>query len=213
MASSQITLSEALPSDFETFPTISHLAFSPTQINQLMFPAGLDASDISRNASKYKDRATNGCSKFVKAVSADGEIVGFSEWLYCTEEKGMTKKPNDIPDWGPNANSELCDLFFGGLHKARIAAMEGKRCLVLQILAIHPSHQGKGIGTRLLQEGLRQADELGLPVWVEASEKGRPLYRKFGFNDFKTIEIDLAEWGGEGIDKHVCMLREVHIES
>jgi GNAT superfamily N-acetyltransferase len=85
--------------------------------------------------------------------------------------------------------------------------------IVLQLLAVHPSHQGKGVGTLLLQEGLRQADELGVPVWLEASEKGRPLYRKFGFNDFKTIEIDLAEWGGEGIDRHVCMLRDVHIES
>jgi hypothetical protein len=129
-SSSQITLSQAIPSDFETFPILTHLAFSPTQINQLMFPAGLDASDISRTASKYQDRATNGCSKFVKAVSAEGEIVGFSEWLYFTEEKGMTKKPTDIPEtWGPNANSELCDLFFGSLYKARIEAMEGKRCL------------------------------------------------------------------------------------
>ncbi|KAM3075790.1 hypothetical protein ACMFMG_007917 [Clarireedia jacksonii] len=213
-ASSQITLSQALPSEFETFPPLKHLAFSLTKINQLMFPSGLDSSDISRLASQLQERATNDGSKFIKAVSSDGEIVGFAEWIYFTEEGGMPKKPRNFPEnWGPNAKSELCNLFFGSLNDARMEAMGGKRCLVLQILVVHPFHQGKGIGTLLLQEGLRQADELGVPVWLEASEKGRPLYRKLGFNDVKTIKIDLAEWGGVGIDEHVCMLREAHVES
>jgi hypothetical protein len=133
-SSSQITLSQPLPSDFEIFPTVTRLAFAPSKINQLMFPPGLDTSEISRIASKYQDRATNGCSKFVKAVSPDGEIIGISEWLYYTEEGGMSKKPSDVPQtWGPNARSELCDLFFGSLYNARIAAMEGKRCLGMSI--------------------------------------------------------------------------------
>lgn len=84
---------------------------------------------------------------------------------------------------------------------------------VLQILVTVPEFQGRGVGTLLLQEGLRMADQAGLPAWLEASAKGRRLYRKLGFNDVEDIVIDLSEYGGEGIETTVCMLRPVRAES
>jgi hypothetical protein len=52
------------------------------------------------------------------------------------------------------------------------------------------------------------ADQAGLPAWLEASAKGRRLYRKLGFNDVEDIVIDLSEYGGEGVETTVCMLRK-----
>jgi hypothetical protein len=48
---------------------------------------------------------------------------------------------------------------------------------------------------------------------LEASAKGRRLYRKLGFNDVEDIVIDLSEYGGEGVETTVCMLRPVRVES
>ncbi|KAJ9114729.1 hypothetical protein QFC22_005605 [Naganishia vaughanmartiniae] len=48
-------------------------------------------------------------------------------------------------------------------------------------LAVHPAYQGRKIGSTLLDYGLAIADKENLPVLLEATEAGRPLYesRKF----------------------------------
>ena len=81
------------------------------------------------------------------------------------------------------------------------------RLLVLAILVTSPDFQGRGVGRRLCQEGLRIADGEKLPAWLEASALGRKLYKKLGFEDVQELSIDLSKYGGEGIDHHLCMLR------
>ncbi|CAG8971394.1 hypothetical protein HYALB_00006945 [Hymenoscyphus albidus] len=60
----------------------------------------------------------------------------------------------------------------------------------VQWLIFTGRHSGsRGIGTSLMQWGIDQADKLGLEVFIEASEAGKPLYYKFGMINLMKIEI------------------------
>ncbi|KAK6607985.1 GNAT family acetyltransferase [Botrytis cinerea] len=80
----------------------------------------------------------------------------------------------------------------------------------LNILVIHPSYQRRGIGTLLLEQGLKLADEKSLQVVLGASPWGIGLYRKYGFVDVHCMDIELDRYeGGEGMGstRHVIMRR------
>lgn len=82
----------------------------------------------------------------------------------------------------------------------------------LNILVIHPSHQRRGIGTLLLEQGLSFADQKGLQTVLGASPWGIGLYRKYGFVPVHSQDIRLWEYeGGEGMGetRHVIMRRGV----
>ncbi len=52
----------------------------------------------------------------------------------------------------------------------------------LSILGVDPDHQGKGLGGTLLQPALAQADEEGLPCYLETlEEKNLAFYLRHGF--------------------------------
>jgi GNAT superfamily N-acetyltransferase len=78
---------------------------------------------------------------------------------------------------------------------------------VLAVLVTAPEFQGRGVGSLLCKDGLHVADRERLPAWLEASAKGRRLYQKLGFEDVEDIVIDLSDYGGEGVNTTVCMVR------
>lgn len=67
----------------------------------------------------------------------------------------------------------------------------------LSFLFIDPKAQGKGVGGALLSWGLEKADAANppLPVVLESSPVGRPIYEKKGFQIVDTIVLkDVAEF-------------------
>lgn len=67
----------------------------------------------------------------------------------------------------------------------------------LSFLFIDPTAQGKGVGSALLAWGLDQADSAKppLPVVLESSPVGRPVYERRGFEVVDTIVLkDVAEF-------------------
>jgi ribosomal protein S18 acetylase RimI-like enzyme len=54
--------------------------------------------------------------------------------------------------------------------------------LHLQLLAVRPERQGRGIGSALMAPVLERADRDGVPAYLEAtSERNRALYERYGF--------------------------------
>ncbi|MEP1473147.1 MAG: GNAT family N-acetyltransferase [Halieaceae bacterium] len=52
----------------------------------------------------------------------------------------------------------------------------------LQFIGCRPRDQGRGVGSALLKEGTRLADEAGLPAYLESSNiLNVPLYQRHGF--------------------------------
>ena len=79
--------------------------------------------------------------------------------------------------------------------------------IVLKWLATLPDYRGLGAASQILQWGFTQADELGLPAYLEASKEGALLYEKRGFEKVGNFVIDLKLLGGEGLSESPLMVR------
>ncbi|OAP60363.1 hypothetical protein AYL99_05365 [Fonsecaea erecta] len=70
----------------------------------------------------------------------------------------------------------------------------------LEVLTVHPSHQGKGYGRELVEDGLLRAkkDPSGdLPVCVVAAHRKEEFYRKVGFNEIVGYTTKTADKDGK----------------
>jgi GNAT superfamily N-acetyltransferase len=66
-------------------------------------------------------------------------------------------------------------------------------CWHLAFIAVDPAHQGKGLGSRLLEASLRQCDSDGRPAYLESTNPANlSLYRRFGFEQIGLIQADQA---------------------
>jgi len=73
----------------------------------------------------------------------------------------------------------------------------------LSLLGTHPDHRGKGKGMGLLAANLAQIDELGMPAYLESSNRANDhRYERLGFTQIGEFE---APAGGPTIG---CMWRE-----
>lgn len=79
----------------------------------------------------------------------------------------------------------------------------------LILLATRPEFQGRGAGTALVKHGIAIAEEKKLPVWLEASPAGYPLYKKLGFKDVEHHDIDLRPYGVDSTGHNVGMRRDL----
>ena len=63
----------------------------------------------------------------------------------------------------------------------------------LYLIAVSPQCQRQGIGKMLLEWGMHEADEQGVPIVMGASPVGEGLYRKCGFDDLGVQAIYASE--------------------
>ncbi|KAF2645481.1 hypothetical protein P280DRAFT_389357 [Massarina eburnea CBS 473.64] len=79
----------------------------------------------------------------------------------------------------------------------------------LSQLYVDPDYQRQGIGQRLLEWGLKQADEDGYPVYLEGTTSAKPFYEKAGFAT-KAEPVFPGVVGADGAEyKQYFMLRPV----
>ncbi|KAK6354325.1 hypothetical protein TWF730_008732 [Orbilia blumenaviensis] len=124
-------------------------------------------------------------------IETDGDIVAYARYIIPTRAvwDNMYSYPKAI---GEMDQSKI-DNFLGGLEKQHAEIMgwgEGERetkHLWFENLATHPDHRRLGIGRALVQYVCAIADDMGLEVYLDASDFGMGLYEKFGF---KTVEGD-----------------------
>lgn len=117
-----------------------------------------------------------------------------------------SNKPGFVP---PELRLDALGSLLGPLRAAQSEIMgTEKPYLMLDMLATHPVHQGRGAGKALLDWGLEKADDERLVTYLNATDVGRRMYEKKGFEVVKTIEWDRVPWGGEGKDCHWCMVRQ-----
>jgi GNAT superfamily N-acetyltransferase len=112
----------------------------------------------------------------------------------------------------PGANAELIELFNERVKELLDYHCKGGDCYELVEIATHPSHLRKGLAKQLVTWLFRFCDEDHLDYKLMASPMGKGLYKSCGFvedgkGDKGAVEIDMAEWGGEGIHRHVHMAR------
>lgn len=125
-------------------------------------------------------------------------IVGTAQWYIYPRQRSA--------DEARSLHELLaCDWLPDGPDKAKVLAfiqpfIDGRfRHLgvephgVLMYMAVSPAWRRKGAATKCVQYGLDRCEELGVPAYLEASDEGRPMYEKMGF---ETLERITVEWKG-----------------
>ena len=75
------------------------------------------------------------------------------------------------------------------MGRAVAAARGGARYWYLQLLGVEPERQGSGVGSGLVREHLRVADEQGVSAYLETTVENLPFYARLGFEVVGEIVI------------------------
>jgi len=145
-------------------------------------------------------------------------IVGISDWKFYPKQRSEEELDEEMNEMGddpfpPSADKAKMEEFFGGIAKARREHMGGKPYVLLHILVTLPKYHRRGVGAMHMQWGFEQAEKMGLPVWLEASKMGRPLYERNGFETVGWLDVDLKSWGADPSGQNALMLRPVGAKS
>jgi GNAT superfamily N-acetyltransferase len=63
-------------------------------------------------------------------------------------------------------------------------------CWTLQLLAVKPGYQGRGIGSSMMAPVLARADRDRLPAYLEAtSDRNKSLYERYGFETIGHVPL------------------------
>jgi len=81
--------------------------------------------------------------------------------------------------------------------------------VLLHFMGTDPEYNGRGVASMHLKWGLEQADRLGVLTYLEATDEGRGLYEKYGFEKMMRLPFDGREWGCDEELRHVIMIRPV----
>ena len=67
-------------------------------------------------------------------------------------------------------------------------------------MCVYPEFQRRGVGRALMDWGLAKIDSLGLESFIEATDSGKGLYAKCGYQFVKNVSVNVdrpdpsAEW-------------------
>ncbi|KAK8145565.1 hypothetical protein G3M48_004246 [Beauveria asiatica] len=166
---------------------IEKMAYSRDPISRIIFPgpAGNDSDAAREKIMLQSLRADPESCLWIQVVDEDriaqglhGMVCFGMGYLWKSTPPPPTKKV-----WGPGSNPEACEQFFGGMTREWSERMGNK-------------------------PHLYEADKHGLKSYLEATDEGRPLYEKFGYETVQVLVTDFSEWGGPDKVENCLMLRK-----
>lgn len=208
--------------DFQFYPELIWRAFKDDLMG-VLYPNGYSQADREHTTrtSLAKARKHGKDAVWMKIIDTDlpadddlRQITSVAHWHFYPHERSAaeldaeqaeSEKEDSSPP--PGLNRAFADQFFGDIGRLRRDIMGGQPYILLHMLAVRPSHHRRGIGGMHLSWGDEKADELGLPLYLEASPMGRPLYERHGYEKVMDLPCDARGHGHPKDLPHVCMLR------
>ncbi|KAF2684877.1 hypothetical protein K458DRAFT_338040 [Lentithecium fluviatile CBS 122367] len=205
-----LELHPCVESDFPDMTRIQTLAFN-SGIASFLFPQRITPEWTSKNVAKnLKCFRTEPDVHFLKVIDTEqnGKVIAWSKWRINEKQRSDEEIQTMLPVPGKEEEERpAAQEFMRYLHRVRKQYMGTRPYSFLQVLVVDPEEQRRGAGAMLIQWGLERADKAQLPCFLEASEAGRPLYARWGFEAVAEEVFDLAKYGGEGRDVNTVMIR------
>lgn len=129
------------------------------------------------------------------AATGKDTIVGFAEWFIYDRHR-ESEEYNKLP---PVLDSILIEdaeskeklrKWLKPVIDVRVKWMGGRPYGCLNYMAVDPAWRRKGASTLCVQWGLNECRRLGIPALLEASDEGRPVYERLGFDTVDTCDAD-----------------------
>ncbi|KNG84920.1 acetyltransferase, GNAT family [Aspergillus nomiae NRRL 13137] len=171
----------ATAADTPTLATLFFTTFSDA-FNTKLFPR---TPDLLKVVDTEADAAKN-----------EPSIVGFALWSLPAPETTTGAEIEEeledglSPPWPESCDGAFCERFFGRNHERQVEVMGDKRYYYVDVLGTHPAARRRGVATMLINWGLERAKEEGLEVYLSATQDGRFVYEKLGFEARSTVEVD-----------------------
>ncbi|MCJ1242491.1 hypothetical protein MMC14_010499 [Varicellaria rhodocarpa] len=211
-----VRLSRAQLADVPALVQITEDAFAPDLFNKLV-----TASDPERDRSHFEKNLIELFEMpnvaIIKAeivstaeneTTESGQIVAWSAWAWNVTDKDSTRARVDDGHWrslapsmspvlfgkeAPAAGS-LLDVFMEEEKKFERRWFANRDQMVLGLLNVAPKYQGRGIGEKLLEWGVKVADQRRLVCRLGATPVAWKIYQQFGWHVVDVQKIDLSEW-------------------
>ncbi|KAI0469234.1 acyl-CoA N-acyltransferase [Xylaria cf. heliscus] len=191
----------------------------PTWI--LLWPEGTTREFLIEQCAKRQARnmlRNREQTRHIKAVDpSSGKLVGYARWIL---PPGHTVRGDGAPEWEEGQVPDVSDdekrrfeeLALSARWDARsgVSGMDDKNYAVmnpilaekpyikLDYLAVHPENKGRGVGTALVANGIRQSERIRLPIFAMAYKAGLGIYTRLGFKEVNRVIQDNSLWGGVG---------------
>jgi len=121
-----------------------------------------------------------------------GEVVGSVFWkIYTTVPFPNGPQKIQLSFWPQNdkEGKECGEEILNQCFFARANWMN-RPMVAMDATSVRDDHQRKGVGSLLISWGVQKADDLGVECFVEASDAGKHLYKKFGYIALTKIIVD-----------------------
>lgn len=200
---------QAGESDLYLIPTIAKIhvdAWQTSELNRHLFYGGPSTHPgiVDMQIARHKNSLLNDPTCQIVTVLHCGEpevgeqwkVISFIKYnIFETEESLHTRIDAGKREWPPYTNLGMIDHFWGECvkYRKRYAETLGPHVSV-DILATEPDWHGHGAGRLLMQKACSDADDRGLPMYLEGSEVGMKLYESCGFERKDTMWVDLGRW-------------------
>jgi GNAT superfamily N-acetyltransferase len=135
---------------------------------------------------RYFDYSMSEGARIGRVVVWPDEAIGAAVWLlpaeksvYAAEAKAKAEfLATALGAAGADAYRRIIDFM-----RPRAAAVIPASAWYLSIVGVTPSAQGQGIGRRLIEPTLAEADEAGVDCYLETFDPRNPaFYRRLGFS-------------------------------
>jgi len=184
---------DATAADLHTVATTLTRAFDDDPVFQVLFGTPMPSARVEQFfaiAAGIAQRRREGLVQ----VTAGGE--GATVWA----PPGQWKMPaSDIVRHAPGMVRSFRGRMFANLKVLNVleAHHPEEPHWYLEFIGTDPAHQGKGIGSALLQPMVDRCDEEGIGAYLESSKEANiPFYARFGFEVTERITLpgDVDEW-------------------
>ncbi|KAK5948231.1 putative NRPS-like protein biosynthetic cluster [Knufia fluminis] len=144
-----------------------------------------------------------------KCVDTDtDEIVGMSLWDFHWEERSQEQRKLPAVDWLEGEQKKRAEEFIRAFWQRKEELIGGRQHVYCHVVAVHPKYQRRGIGGMLTRPGMEVAEQLKVPLYLEATDRAVRLYEKLGFEKLsKGIFLGPEVAGGEGSLEAPVMVR------
>lgn len=207
-ANMTIQVLEAEDGDYPRIFEVSSRSFDRNEhLWDVLYPEHWTPAGRAKGAERMREtNATDKFTTYLKAVEVEtGTIVGMAKWNVFDHE--MPPDPADQSEtqqvkqnhWHSEDEQQYAEAMIAKFVERRNAALKASNghLVGLDILAIDPDHQRKGVGGALVAWGTKKADEMGCEAVVESSVPGRGLYEKNGFVWLEDVSFEAADrWPG-----------------
>ncbi|OJD10146.1 hypothetical protein AJ78_08722 [Emergomyces pasteurianus Ep9510] len=170
-------------SDIASAYDVYFAAFNGDLIFNILYPRGMDTElrkEHTANTLQWWHGVT--VQHTFKCVDTDtGKVVGMAVWDVYWRARTDEERKRPTTAWLEGAEKERAEAFLESMWKMREKLLGGRRHVYCSFLAVHPDHQRRGIGKPLMDWGLDVGEKLRLPVYLESTLAGLPLYTKLGF--------------------------------